>query len=81
MYTGGDAMREITIKLDDKQYDRIMAAAAKRRTTPWTLAKHMLLQLADNDEIEAATGKIRNDVSVVKRQWYNNQSRRKKWGD
>lgn len=81
MYTGGDAMREITIKLDDKQYTRIMAAAAKRRTTPWTLAKHMLLQLADNDEIEAATGKRRNDVSVVKRQWYNNQSRRKKWGD
>ena len=74
-------MREITIKLDDKQYTRIMAAAAKRRTTPWTLAKHMLLQLADNDEIEAATGKRRNDVSVVKRQWYNNQSRRKKWRD
>lgn len=74
-------MKEITIKLDDKQYDRIMAAASKRRTTPWSLAKHMLLQLADNDEIEAATGKRRNDVSVVKRQWYNNQSRRKKWGD
>lgn len=74
-------MKEITIKLDDKQYTRIMAAAAKRRTTPWTLAKHMLLQLADNDEIEAATGKRRNDVSVVKRQWYNNQSRRKKWRD
>lgn len=81
MYTGGDAMREITIKLDDKQYTRIMAAAAKRRTTPWTLAKHMLLQLADNDEIEAVTGKRRSDSSVVKRQWYNNQSRRKKWGD
>ena len=60
-------MREITIKLDDKQYDRIMAAAAKRRTTPWTLAKHMLLQLADNDEIEAVTGKRRSDVNVVKR--------------
>lgn len=74
-------MREITIKLDDNQYTRIMAAATKRRTTPWTLAKHMLLQLADNDEIEAVTGKRRNDVSVVKRQWYNNQSRRKKWGD
>lgn len=74
-------MREITIKLDDKQYTRIMAAAAKRRTTPWTLAKHMLLQLADNDEIEAVTGKRRSDSSVVKRQWYNNQSRRKKWGD
>ena len=74
-------MKEITIKLDDNQYTRIMSAATKRRTTPWSLAKHMLLQLADNDEIEAATGKRRNDVSVVKRQWYNNQSRRKKWGD
>ena len=74
-------MREITIKLDEKQYTRIMSAATKRRTTPWSLAKHMLLQLADNDEIEAVTGKRRNDVSVVKRQWYNNQSRRKKWGD
>ena len=29
MYTGGDAMKEITIKLDDKQYDRIMTAATK----------------------------------------------------
>lgn len=69
-------MREITIKLDDKQYTRIMAAAAKRRTTPWTLAKHMLLQLADNDEIEAATGKRRSDSSVVKRQRYVNRRRR-----
>lgn len=70
-------MKEITIKLDDKQYDRIMAAAAKRRTTPWTLAKHMLLQLADNDEIEAVTGKRRSDSSVVKRQMYVNQRRKK----
>ena len=70
-------MREITIKLDDKQYTRIMAAAAKRRTTPWTLAKHMLLQLADNDEIEAVTGKRRSDSSVVKRQMYVNQRRKK----
>lgn len=50
-------MKEIIIKVDDKQYTRIMSAAAKRRTTPWTLAKHMLLQVADNDEIEAVTGK------------------------
>lgn len=71
-------MKEITIKLDDKQYTRIKAAASKRRTTPWSLAKHMLLQLADNDEIEAATGKRRSDAAVVKRQRYNNQSRRKK---
>lgn len=73
-------MKEITIKLDDKQYDRIMAAASKRRITPWTLAKHMLLQLADNDEIEEATGKRRGDYAVVKKQRYNNQ-RRKKWKD
>lgn len=60
-------MKEITIKLDDKQYTRIMSAATKRRTTPWTLAKHMLLQLADNDEIEAVTGKRMNDARVSKR--------------
>lgn len=60
-------MREITIKLDDNQYTRIMSAATKRRTTPWTLAKHMLLQLADNDEIEAVTGKRRSEAAVVKR--------------
>ena len=71
-------MKEITIKLDDKQYVRIMAAAAKRRTTPWTLAKHMLLQLADNDEIEAVTGKRQSDSSAVKRQRYRNQVRRKR---
>lgn len=71
-------MKEITIKLDDTQYTRIMAAASKRRTTPWSLAKHMLLQLADNDEIEAVTGKRRSDAAVVKRQRYGNQSRRKK---
>ena len=60
-------MREITIKLDDKQYTRIMAAAAKRRTTPWSLAKHILLQLADNDEIEQVAGKRMNDARVSKR--------------
>lgn len=70
-------MKEITIKLEDKQYDRIMAAASKRRTTPWTLAKHMLLQLADNDEIEEATGKRRSDYAVVKKQRYNNQKRKR----
>lgn len=60
-------MREITIKVDDKQYTRIMAVCSKRRTTPWTLAKHMLLQLADNDEIEQVTGKRMNDARVLKR--------------
>lgn len=70
-------MKEIIIKVDDKQYTRIMSAAAKRRTTPWTLAKHMLLQVADNDEIEAVTGKRRSDYTVVKKQRYNNQRRRR----
>lgn len=60
-------MKEITIKLDDNQYTRIMSAATKRRTTPWTLAKHMLLQLADNDEVEQVTGKRMNDARVSKR--------------
>lgn len=27
-------MKEIVIKVDDKQYTRIISAAAKRRTTP-----------------------------------------------
>lgn len=61
-------MKEITIKLDDTQYTRITETAAKRRTTPWSLAKHMLLQLADNDEIEAVNGKRRSEAVVVKRQ-------------
>lgn len=60
-------MREITIKVDDKQYTRIMAMCSKRRTTPWSLAKHMLLQLADNDEIEQVAGKRMNDARVLKR--------------
>ena len=38
---------------------------------------YMLLQLADNDEIEAVTGKRRSDSSVVKRQMYVNQRRKK----
>lgn len=71
-------MKEITIKLDDTQYTRIMAATTKRRTTPWSLAKHMLLQLADNDEIEAVTGKRRSDAAVVKRQRCSDQNRRRK---
>lgn len=70
-------MKEITIKLDDTQYTRIMAAATKRRTTPWSLAKHMLLQLADNDEIETVAGKRRSDAAVVKRQRYGGVSRRR----
>ena len=60
-------MREITIKVDDKQYTRLMAVCSKRRTAPWSLAKHMLLQLADNDEVEQVTGKRMNDARVSKR--------------
>ena len=60
-------MREITIKVDDKQYTRIMAMCSKRRTTPWSLAKHILLQLAENDAIEQVTGKRMNDARVLKR--------------
>lgn len=74
-------MREIVITFTDEQYNRVIRTCNKRNRSPAGICKHMLLQLADNDEIEAATGKRRNDVSVVKRQWYNNQSRRKKWGD
>ena len=60
-------MKEIIIKLTDEQYTRIMAVCSKRRTTPWSLAKHILLQLADNDEIEQVAGKRMNDARVSKR--------------
>lgn len=69
-------MREITIVLTDEQYARIIRACNKRNRSPAGLCKHMLLQLADNDEIEQVTGKRRNDYTVVKKQRYNNQKRR-----
>lgn len=70
-------MREITIVLTDEQYNRVIRTCNKRNRSPEGICKHMLLQLADNDEIEEVTGKRRSDYSVVKKQRYNNQKRRK----
>ena len=76
-------MREITIVLTDEQYSRIIRTCNKRNRSPAGICKHMLLQLADNDEIEAVTGKRRSDSSVVKRQRYVNQRRKRheNWAD
>lgn len=71
-------MKEITIRLSDKEFDRVMSVANKRRRSPASLCKHILLQLADNDEIEEVTGKRRADYKVYKKQRYNNQGNRKK---
>lgn len=71
-------MKEITIVLTDEQYSRIIRTCNKRNRSPAGICKHMLLQLADNDEIEAVTGKLRSDSSVVKKQQYNNQTRGKR---
>ena len=70
-------MREITIVLTDDQYNRIIRTCNKRNRSPAGICKHMLLQLADNDEIEDVTGKRRSDYSVVKKQRYNNQKRKR----
>ena len=76
-------MKEITIVLTDEQYSRIIRTCNKRNRSPAGICKHMLLQLADNDEIEAVTGKRRSDSSVVKRQRYVNQRRKRheNWAD
>ena len=71
-------MKEITIRLSDKEFDRVMSVANKRRKSPAGLCKHILLQLADNDEIEEVTGQRKSDSSVYKKQRYNNQGNRKK---
>ena len=70
-------MREIVISLTDEQYGRIIKVCNKRNRSPAGICKHMLLQLADNDEIEDVTGKRRSDYAVVKKQKYNNQKRRR----
>ena len=70
-------MREITITFTDEQYNRIIRTCNKRNRSPGSMCKHMLLQLADNDEIEEATGKRRSDYAVVKKQRYKNQGRTK----
>ena len=72
-------MREITIVLTDEQYARIIRTCNKRNRSPAGICKHMLLQLADNDEIEAVTGKRRSDSSAVKRQRYRKQRRKREW--
>lgn len=61
-------MRTITIELSDKEYSRVMSVSNKRKRSPSSLCKHILLQLADNDDIEAVTGKRKNDNSVYKKQ-------------
>ena len=71
-------IKEITISLCDKEYKRVMSVANKRRKSPASLCKHILLQLADNDEIEEVTGKRKSDSSVYKKQRYNNQGNRKR---
>lgn len=73
-------MREIVITFTDEQYNRVIRTCNKRNRSPAGICKHMLLQLADNDEIEEVTGKRRSDYAVVKKQRCNNQ-RRKKWKD
>lgn len=60
-------MKEITIVLTDEQYSRIIRTCNKRNRSPGSMCKHMLLQLADNDEIEQVTGKRMNDARVLKR--------------
>ena len=60
-------MREIIISLTDEQYTRIIRTCNKRNRSPGSMCKHMLLQLADNDEIEQVTGKRMNDARVLKR--------------
>lgn len=71
-------MKELIIKLSDKEFDRVMRVSNKRRKSPSSLCKHILLQLADNDEIEEVTGKRKSDSSVYKKQRYNNQGNRKR---
>ena len=61
-------MKELIIRLSDKEFDRVMRVANKRKRSPSSLCKHILLQLADNDDIEAVTGKRKSDSSVYKKQ-------------
>lgn len=55
---------------------RVMEVANRRRKSPSSLFKHILLQLADNDDIEAVTGQRKTDNSVYKKQKYNNKAGR-----
>lgn len=60
-------MREIVITFTDEQYNRVIRTCNKRNRSPAGICKHILLQLADNDEIEQVTGKRMNDARVLKR--------------
>ena len=71
-------MKELIIKLSEKEFERVMRVSNKRKRSPSSLCKHILLQLADNDEIEEVTGKRKSDSSVYKKQRYNNQGNRKR---
>lgn len=70
-------MKDLIIRLSDKEFERVMRASNKRRKSPSSLCKHILLQLADNDEIEELTGRRHADYKVYKKQRYNNQGVRK----
>lgn len=61
-------MKKIEIELSEKEYRRVMSVSNRRKRSPVSLCKHILLQLADNDEIEKVTGKRKNDSSVLKKQ-------------
>lgn len=67
-------MKEITIRLSEEEYQRVMAVAGRRHKHPASLFKHIMFQLHSNDEISDYTGKRKSDVSVIKR----NSSRRRK---
>lgn len=55
------------LSLCDKDYKRVMEVANRRRKSPASLCKHILLQLADNDDIEAVTGQRKSDSNVYKK--------------
>ena len=61
-------MKKIEIELSEKEYKRILSVSNRRKRSPASLCKHILLQLADNDEIEKVTGKRKSDRSVLKKQ-------------
>lgn len=72
-------MKRITIELSDKEYRRVIGVSNKRNRSPSSLCKHILLQLADNDDIADVTGKRKSDNSVYKKQTYFDK-RRLKYG-
>ena len=71
-------MKELIIKLSDKEFEKVIKMANKRKKSPSSLCKHILLQLSDNDEIEAVSGQRKSDNSVYKKQKYNNKAMKDK---